>query len=70
MEAWGICCWPTSHFFVCETSEVLVERLVWARGAGYVTATARRCSELSDRPLLPSEAVRLVKDAMVLALRA
>jgi len=46
----------------------LAAKLVWAREEGYRTAKARRANGWVDRPLLPSERVRLVEDATRLAL--
>jgi hypothetical protein len=46
----------------------LVERLVSARGQGYRSAKARWANGYVDRPLLPSEQVRLVEQATRLAL--
>jgi hypothetical protein len=46
----------------------LAARLVWARERGYRTAKARRANGDVDRPLLPSEQVRLVDEATRLAL--
>ena len=57
-----------SHTFACRTWDDLTVRLVWARGQGYRTAKARRANGYVDRPLLPSEQVRLVEDATRLAL--
>lgn len=50
------------------TWDDLAARLVWARQEGYVTAKARRATGYVDRPLLPSEQMRLVEDATQLAL--
>jgi hypothetical protein len=52
-----------SHTFVCRTWDDLAARLVWAREQGYRTAKARRANGYVDRPLLPSEQLRLVEDA-------
>ena len=57
-----------SHTFVCRTWDDLAARLVWARERGDRTAKARRANGYVDRPLLPSEKTRLVKDATRLAL--
>ena len=57
-----------SHTFACRSWDDLAARLVWARQEGYVTAKARRANGYVDRPLLPSEQVRLVEEATRLAL--
>jgi len=57
-----------SHTFVCRTWNDLTARLVWARKHGYGSAKARRANGYVDRPLLPSEQVRLIEDATRLAL--
>lgn len=57
-----------SHTFVCRTWDDLATRLVWAREQGYATAKARRATAWVDRPLLPSEQMRLVEEATRLAL--
>ena len=57
-----------SHTFVCRTWDDLAGRLVWAHREGYSTAKARRANGYVDRPLLPSEQARLVRDATRLAL--
>jgi hypothetical protein len=57
-----------SHTYVCRTWDDLAVRLVWARENGYRSAKARRANGYVDRPLLPSEQVRLVEDATRLAL--
>jgi hypothetical protein len=57
-----------SHTFICRTWDDLAAKLVWARGEGYRTAKARHASGYVDRPLLPSEQARLVKQATRLAL--
>lgn len=49
--------------FVCRSWTDLAARLVWARERGYRTAKARRANGYVDRPLLPSEQVRLIGDA-------
>jgi len=54
--------------YVCRTWDDLAARLVWARERGYRAANARRATGYVDRPLLPSEQVRLVNDATRLAL--
>jgi hypothetical protein len=41
---------------------------VWAGQEGYSTAKARRANGYVDRPLLPSERVRLIDEATRLAL--
>jgi hypothetical protein len=46
----------------------LTARPVWAREQGYATAKARRANGDVDRPLLPSEQVRLVEHATRLAI--
>lgn len=55
--------------FVCRTCTDLASRLVWARERGYRSAKARRANGYVDRPLLPSEQLRLVDDATRLVLR-
>jgi hypothetical protein len=57
-----------SHTFVCRAWDDLAARLLWVREQGYHTAKARRANGYVDRPLLPSEQVRLVEDATRLAL--
>ena len=57
-----------SHTYVCRTWDDLAAKLVWAREEGYHTAKARRANGWMDRPLLPSEQVRLIGDATQLAL--
>jgi hypothetical protein len=57
-----------SHTFVCRPWDDLAARLVWARQEGYRNAKARRAKGYVDRPLLPSEQVRLVEDATRLVL--
>jgi hypothetical protein len=57
-----------SHTFVCRTWDDLAAKLVWARQQGYQTAKARCANGNVDRPLLPSEQARLVKEATQLAL--
>ncbi|HZG48112.1 MAG TPA: hypothetical protein VEY90_01200 [Thermoleophilaceae bacterium] len=57
-----------SHTFVCRSWEDLAARLAWARQEGYRTAKARRANGYVDRPLRPSEQLRLVDDATRLAL--
>jgi hypothetical protein len=57
-----------SHTFVCRTWDDLAARLVWARQEGYRTAKARRANSYVNRPLMPSEQVRLVEEATRLAL--
>lgn len=57
-----------SHTYVCRTWDDLAARLVWARQQGYRTASSRCANGYVDRPLLPSERVRLVEDATRLAL--
>jgi hypothetical protein len=57
-----------SHTFTCRTWDDLAARLVWAREEGYRSAKARRANGFVDRPLLPSEKVRLVEEATRLAL--
>ena len=57
-----------SHTFVCRSWDDLTARLVWAHQEGYSTAKARRANGWVDRPLLPSEKLRLVEDATRLAL--
>ena len=57
-----------SHTYVCRTWDDLAARLVWAREHGYRSAKARRANGYFDRPLLPSEQVRLIEDATRLAL--
>jgi len=51
------------HTYICRTWTDLAAKLVWAREQGYRTAKARRANGWVDRPLLPSERVRLVEDA-------
>ena len=58
-----------AHTFKCRTWDDLAARLVWAREEGYRTAKARRANGWIDRPLLPSERVKLVEEATRLALR-
>jgi hypothetical protein len=58
-----------SHIFVCRTWDDLTARLAWARQEGCRTAKARRANGYVDRPLLPSEQMRLVEDATRLVLR-
>jgi hypothetical protein len=58
------------HVFSCPNWDALVDRLVWARGQGYATAKARRCSAFTDRPLIRSESMALVEAATALALGA
>jgi hypothetical protein len=58
-----------SHTYICRTWDDLAARLVWARKQGYRSAKARRANGYVDRPLMPSEQVRLVEDATQLALR-
>jgi hypothetical protein len=53
-----------SYTYVCRTWDDLAARLVRAPAEGYRPAKASRV----DRPLLPSERVRLVEDATRLAL--
>jgi hypothetical protein len=55
--------------FICRTWDDLAARLVWARQHGYRTAKARCANGYEDRPLLPSEQTRLVKEATRLAVR-
>jgi len=43
---------------------------VWPRDQGYQSAKARRTSAITDRPLMPSERVALVKAATEVALAA
>jgi hypothetical protein len=57
-----------SHTYLCRTWDDLAARLVWAREQGYRTAKARRANAYMDRPLLPSEKLRLVDDATRLVL--
>jgi hypothetical protein len=57
-----------SHTFVCRSWDDLAAKLVWARQEGYRTAKARRANGYVDRPLMPSEQMRLVDDATRLAL--
>jgi hypothetical protein len=57
-----------SHTFVCRTWDELAARLVWARDQGYDTTKARLANGDIDRPLLPSEQVRLVEEATRLVL--
>ena len=57
-----------SHTYACRSWDDLAAKLVWAREEGYKTAKARRANGWVDRPLLPSEQVRLVEDATRLAL--
>jgi hypothetical protein len=56
-----------SHTYMCRTWDELAARLVWARARGYHTAKARLTAADFDRPLLPSEQVRLVEKATRLA---
>ena len=56
-----------SHTYVCRSWDDLAAQLVWVREEGYKTAEARRANGWVDRPLLPSEQVRLVEDATRLA---
>jgi hypothetical protein len=57
-----------SHIYACRIWDDLAARLVWAREQGYRSAKAHRANGYVDRPLLPSEQTRLVKDATRLAL--
>ena len=57
-----------SHTFTCRTWDDLAAKLVWAREEGYNRAKARRANGWVDRPLLPSEQMRLVEHATRLAL--
>ena len=57
-----------SHTFTCRTWDDLTARLVWARNEGYKQRRARRANGYVDRPLLPSEQVRLAAEATRLAL--
>jgi hypothetical protein len=57
-----------SDTFVCRTWADLAARLVWARDKGYGTAKARRANDYVDRPLLPSEQLRVIEDATRLVL--
>lgn len=50
-----------AHTFKCRTWDDLAAKLVWAREEGYRPAKARRANAWVDRPLLPSERVRLVE---------
>jgi hypothetical protein len=54
--------------FICRSPDDLAARLVWARERGYRTAKARRASGYVDRPLLPSEQLRLIEQATRIAL--
>jgi hypothetical protein len=56
------------HTFVCRSWDDLAAKLVWAHEEGYRRAKARRASGYVDRPLMPSEQMRLVDDATRLAL--
>ena len=57
-----------SHTYRCRTWDDLAAKLVWAREQGYGFAKARRANAYVDRPLLPSEQMRLVEEATRLAL--
>ena len=57
-----------SHTYACRTWDDLAAKLVWAREHSYSSAKARRANGWVDRPLLPSEQMRLVEDATRLAL--
>ena len=57
-----------SHTFLCRSWDDLAAKLVWARQKGYRTAKARRANGYVDRPLMPSEQIRLLDDATRLAL--
>jgi hypothetical protein len=54
--------------FSCGSFDAFVTKLVWAGGEGYASANARMCSAFTDRPLMPSECVALVKAATEVAL--
>jgi hypothetical protein len=56
------------HVYVWGSRDALVGRLVWARGRGYTTAKARRCSAFTDRPLMACEPAELVEAATKVAL--
>ena len=58
-----------AHTFKCRTWNDLAAKLVWAREEGYKMAKARRANGWVDRPLVPSERVKLVEDATQLALQ-
>ena len=53
---------------MCRSWNDLAARLLWAQQEGYRTAKARRANGYVDKPLLPSEQVRLIDDATRLAL--
>ena len=54
--------------FVWRSWDDRAAKLLWARQEGYATAKAWRANSYVDRPLMPSEQVRLVDDATQLAL--
>jgi hypothetical protein len=58
-----------SQTYTCRTWDDLAAKLVWAREQGYRSAKARWANGYVDRPLLPSEQVRLVEEATRLALQ-
>jgi hypothetical protein len=57
-----------TDIFVCRSRPDLAARLMWARERGYRSAKARRANGFVDPPLLPSEHVQLIEDAIRLAI--
>ena len=56
----GLCAARGAADILCRSWDDLAAKLVWARQEGYRTAKARRANGYVDRPLMPSEQMRLV----------